>query len=154
MSVFTGLTDFDPLPSLQSAASVTVSTKAPEAQVIGYLVAQDGDIPDEPGLSAASLEAAGFEGKVGQTIVLPSTGGPMSVLVGIGEPGELDADRLRDAGAGFARVTQKHGDLILKLGELGAVAPDVAGQVVVEGVLLARYRYDVLKGKPTVEPIR
>ncbi|HWL50548.1 MAG TPA: leucyl aminopeptidase [Acidimicrobiia bacterium] len=154
MSVFTGLTDFDPAPSLQSSASVTVSTKAvTDAPVVGYLVAQDGDVPGDQGLSAAALEAAGFEGKVGQTIVLPSADGPMTVLVGVGELGELDSDKLRDAGAAFARATQRQGELALTLGETGSVASDIAGQVLVEGALLARYRYDVLKGKPTVEPI-
>ncbi|HEX2403412.1 MAG TPA: leucyl aminopeptidase, partial [Acidimicrobiia bacterium] len=83
----------------------------------------------------------------------PSVGGPMTVLVGVGELGELDVDRLRDAGAAFARATERHGDLTLVLGDIGTVASDVAGQAVVEGALLARYRYDVLKRKPTVEPI-
>ena len=154
MSVFTGLTDFDPAPSLESPASVTVSTKVDaDAAVVGYLVLEDRGVPAEQGLSAAALEAAGFEGKVGQTIVLPSADGPLTVLVGIGEVGELDADRLRDAGAAFARATQRHGDLTLTLGDIGAVASDSAGQAVVEGALLARYRYDVLKGNPTVAPI-
>ena len=60
---------------------------------------------------------------------------------------------MRDAGAAFARATERHRNLILRLGEIGPVAPDVAGQVLVEGALLARYRYDVLKAKRTVEPI-
>ena len=154
MSVFTGLTDFDPVPSLQTSASVTVSTKADEgAPVIGYLVARDGDDPGEHEWDGVAFEAAGFEGHVGQTIALPSADGPLTVLVGVGELADLDADRLRDAGAAFARATERHRNLTLRLGEIGAVAPDVAGQVLVEGALLARYRYDVLKAKPTVEPI-
>ncbi len=153
MSVFTGLTDFDPVPSLQRSAAVTVSTKVQEAPVLGHLVATDGELPNGLGLDRASLEAAGFEGKTGQTIVLPGAAGPMTVLVGVGDLSDLDADKLRDVGAAFARATQKHGNLALTLGETGSVAPDVAGQVVVEGALLARYRYDVLKDKPTVEPI-
>ena len=154
MSVFTGLTDFDPVPSLQTSPSVTVSTKADEgASVIGYLVARDGDDPGEHEWDGVAFEAAGFEGKVGQTIGLPSADGPLTVLVGVGELADLDADRLRDAGAAFSRATERHSNLILRLGEIGAVAPDVAGQVLVEGALMARYRYDVLKAKPTVEPI-
>ncbi len=114
----------------------------------------DGELPNGLGLDRASLEAAGFEGKTGQTIVLPGIAdGPMTVLVGVGDLSDLDADKLRDVGAAFARATQKHGNLALTLGETGSVAPDVAGQVVVEGALLARYRYDVLKGKRTVEPM-
>jgi leucyl aminopeptidase len=154
MTVFTGLTDFDPVPSIQMSASVTVSTKVPEAPVLGHLVAMDSELPNGLGLDRASLEAAGFEGKVGQTILLPSIDdGPMTVLVGLGDLSDLDADKIRDAAAAFARATQKHGNLALTMGETGSVAPDVAGQVVVEGALLARYRYDVLKGERTVEPI-
>ncbi len=78
MSVFTGLTDFDPVPSLQRSASVTVSTKAPDTPVIGHLVAQGSAAPDDLDLSSAQLEAAGFEGKVGQTIVLPAANGPLT----------------------------------------------------------------------------
>ena len=59
----------------------------------------------------------------------------------------------RDAGAAFSRATQRQGNLTLTLGDTGSVAADVAGQAVVEGALLARYRYDVLKARPTVEPI-
>jgi leucyl aminopeptidase len=154
VSVFTGLADFDPVPALQTSASVTVSTRAArDAPVIGYLVARDGYDHGEHGLDGDAFEAAGFEGKVGQTIALPSAAGPLTVLVGVGELGDLDADRLRDAGAAFARATERHRNLTLRLGEIGVVAPDVAGQVLVEGALLARYRYDVLKAKPTVEPI-
>jgi len=154
VSVFTGLTDFDPAPSLQTSAAVTVSTRtAPDAPVIGYLVAGDSTDPGVHGLDGVAFEAAGFEGRVGQTIVLPSAGGPLTVLVGVGESGDLDADRLRDAGAAFARATERHRNLTLRLGDIGVVAPDVAGQVLVEGALLARYRYDVLKAKATVEPI-
>ena len=154
MSVFTGLADFDPVPALQTSASVTVSTRAArDAPVIGYLVARDGYDHGEHGLDGDAFEAAGFEGKVGQTIALPSAAGPLTVLVGVGELGDLDADRLRDAGAAFARATERHRNLTLRLGEIGAVAPDVAGQVLVEGALLARYRYDILKAKPTVQPI-
>ena len=154
MAVFTGLPDFDPVPSLRAPTSVTVSTKAsPDAPVIGYLVAADGEIPDRVGFDRAALEAAGFEGEVSQTILLPAADGPTTVLVGVGEMAALDADKMRDAAAAFARATQRQGDLTLTLGEIGEVAPDVAGQVVVEGVLLARYRYDVLKEAHTVEPI-
>ena len=90
MSVFTGLTHFDPAPSLERLASVTTSTRpASDAPVIGYLVARDGDDPGEHGLDGVAFEAAGFEGKAGQTIVLPSADGPLTVLVGVGELGDL-----------------------------------------------------------------
>ena len=103
--------------------------------------------------SACAFEAAGFEGKVGQTIALPSANGPMTVLVGVGEAEELDADKCgmpEPPSPGPLETAQ----LDPQAGRDGLVAPDVAGQMLVEGALLARYRYDVLKAKPTVEPIK
>jgi leucyl aminopeptidase len=155
MAVFTGLTSFDPIPSLEQskAVSISVGTRPPEGYVLGVVVAQDGDSPGELELDRESLTAAGFEGKTGQTIVVPRVGGQPVILIGIGSPSDLDADKLRDAGAGLARATEAHGDLALTVPAVDAVPPAVAAQAVVEGILLARYRFDALKEKATVTPI-
>jgi leucyl aminopeptidase len=100
-----------------------------------------------------SLIAAGFEGKVGQTIAIPRTDGPTAVLAGTGASSDLYADKLRDAAAAFARVTESHGNLELAVPDFDGIAPALASQVVVEGILLARYRYDALKEAPTVTAI-
>jgi leucyl aminopeptidase len=153
VAVFTGMDEYDAFPSARSRPVVEVRTKTPESAVTGYLVREEGDLPDAAGVDRAGLEMIGFEGKPAQSIVLPGIDGHVVVLVGVGGSSELDADRLRDAAALFARATQDHGELVLVLGDLADVAGDLAGQALVEGVLLARYRYDTLKSKPSVTPV-
>ena len=77
---------------------------------------------------------------------MPRRDGPSVVAVGIGDPAALDAGRLRDAAAAFARAAAKHGARWRRRWPTSPPsAPDVAGQAVVEGILLARYRYGALK---------
>jgi leucyl aminopeptidase len=154
LATFTGLKEFDPLPSDSFSATVEVSSKVPETTTIGYLLGEKDDVPEGlGGLEFASMQAAGFEGKNGQAIAFPDPDGRWVVLVGTGPRTGPDPEHLRDAAAAFARATQSRGELVLVLGDIGDVAPDLAGQVIVEGALLARYRYEVLKGKASVEPI-
>ena len=75
------------------------------------------------------------------------------VLVGIGDAAGLDRDSLRDAAATAARATAKKGGRIgIEVPELGIDAR-AAGQVLVEGALLARYRYSVLKAEAKEVPL-
>ena len=143
---------FDPAPSIAQTGSITihVGTEPGSSSAIGVPVAAGGHLPDDLGLDWPSLSAAGFDGDLGQTMVVAKAGAPTTVLVGTGQPSELDADRLRDAAAAFARATGAHSQLSTSLAATDNLAPEVAGQVVVEGVLLARYRYDLLKSKPTL----
>jgi len=155
MGVFTGLTSFDPVPSVRrsKAVVVTVATRPPENAILGVPVAQDGDIPAVVGLDRDTLEKAGFEGKTGQSMVIPRADAAPLVLIGIGEPAALDPDKLRDAAAAFARATEARADLAWTLPEGESVAPALAAQTAVEGILLARYRYDALKEAATVTPV-
>jgi leucyl aminopeptidase len=153
IAAFTGLTEYDPIPSARATPTVEVTAKTPETATIGYLLGEEHDLPKDHGLDAAALKAVGFEGKVGQVIAFPDPAGTWVVLVGTGPTADLDPHRLRDAGAAFARATQSRGQLVLVVGDLGDVSPDMAAQAIVEGALLARYRYDALKSAPSVEPI-
>jgi leucyl aminopeptidase len=139
---------FDVAPSIEHSARVTIeaSRSVPRgAGALGIPVAPDGAVPLELGLARTTLVASGFDGKIGQTLVLPRADGPTVVAVGIGNPAELEASGLRDAAAAFARAAGKHAHLATTLADVTSVKPGMAGQAVVEGVLLARYRYDVLK---------
>ena len=71
-----------------------------------------------------------------------------------GNTAELDAAKLRDAAAAFGRAAAKHARLATTLADVAGVKPDVAAQVVVEGALLARYRYDSLKKKAAGTPVK
>ena len=70
------------------------------------------------------------------------------MAVGVGDPGTLDAAALRDAAAAFARAAGSHARLAFTLGGRRRWRPTHAAQAVVEGVLLARYRYDPLRRQP------
>ena len=138
----------DVIPSVKRSAevSIAVSRAVPSADAcLGVPVGVDGVVPPSLGVDRATLASMGFEGKVGQTLALPSRGGSSLIAMGIGNAGELDATKLRDASAAFARAAGKHGHLATTLTDLARVRPDMAGQVVVEGILLARYRYEALK---------
>jgi leucyl aminopeptidase len=95
-------------------------------------------------MSRSALNANGFEGKIGQILELPQGDG-LLVAVGIGAPGEIDANGLRSAAAGFARAAAKFDRLATNLTDVDAVEAEEAGRAVVEGVLLASYRYVGLK---------
>jgi leucyl aminopeptidase len=146
---------FDPTPS-RAATGVVIGTARAvpgDAGAVGVPVGLTGPVPRRVGLDRATLEAAGFHGKVGEVLVVPRRDGPSVVAVGVGAPDALDATALRDAAAAFARATGNHRHVATTLSDLDAIAADVAGQVVVEGILLARYRYSTLKREPGATPL-
>jgi leucyl aminopeptidase len=137
---------FNPTPSLERTVAVDVARQAPRgAGAIGIPVATTGAVPRQVGLDRATLKAAGFEAKPGQTVSIPRRDGPTVVAVGVGDPAEVDAAGLRDAAAAFVRAAGKQEHVATTLADLDGVDPRVAGQAVVEGILLAGYRYGVLK---------
>jgi leucyl aminopeptidase len=124
-------------------SSVTVSTgrSVPRsATAVGVGVATKGTVPRAIGLSRPALEANGFTGAAGQTLVVPTSTG-IVVAVGLGDPDTLDVTGLRGAAASFARAAAKHSELATTLADVEGVEAKAAGQAVVEGVLLASYRY-------------
>ena len=102
---------------------------------------------------AAFLDEAGFEAKLGDTIAVP-TGGKVRakavIIIGVGDPAELDADGLRRAGAAIARRATKAATLATTLPtastELAAVD---AAQAVAEGIALGSYQFLEYKRDPT-----
>ena len=142
---------FDPVPSLGHSTSVSISSgPATDAAAAAVFVSSDGGLPEGLGdLDRAALEAAGFTGGKNQTLVLP--GAPMLVLVGTGANGIEDDAQLRDAVAAFTRAAKESSRIAVDLTELlasGEWDAGVAVQAAVEGAVLARYRYDALKGDP------
>jgi leucyl aminopeptidase len=131
-------------------AKVSIARTAPRsARVVGLAVGASGPVPRTLGVSRATLDEFGFAGKVGQTLVVPSKQGPVHVAVGVGDaPTEA---QLRDAAAAFARAAGQWSTLSTNLAD-GASDPARAAQMVVEGVLLARYRYSALKSERPAGP--
>jgi len=144
--------EFHPAPSIDQAGRVriAVARSVPSsAEVVGYAVGDRGAVPRQLGLDRVTLAGAEFEGKLGQTLVIPRRDGPSVVAVGIGDPSALDGAALRDAAAALGRAAGKHASLATTLADSGQVTAEVAGQAVVEGLLLSRYRYGVLKKEPS-----
>ncbi|RKH91503.1 leucyl aminopeptidase [Corallococcus sp. AB045] len=146
--------EFHPAPSIESpeetklAVAATVPT---DAGCVGTFLGADEEVK-APGLDRAFLKAAGFEGKAGQTLLIPRKEGPPLVAVGLGARAQLDAGKLRDAAAAFARAVGQQKRVALQVPDTGSVPVDLAAQALTEGVLLARYRYRPYKRQSEQEP--
>jgi leucyl aminopeptidase len=148
--------DVDLTPSRKLSAEVTVDVAdsiPPSATAISVPVRVDGEVPALLDLDRATLAAAGFTGEAGQSLLIPRSSGPSLVAIGLGDPAGIDAAKLRDAAAAFARGAGKHSQLAVSLENVPNVPLDVEAQAVVEGVLLARYRYDALRGHASGTPV-
>ena len=146
---------FTPGPSLALRTRVDITPDFGRgATIAGYAVSSEGPVPAAIGLDRAALTEAGFTGAVGQALVLPQASGPTLVAVGIGEHGRLTTATLRDASAAFARAGRHARHLETDLvSAADALDPAAASAAVVEGALLARYRYLELKTKTTEVPL-
>ncbi|NLA65932.1 MAG: leucyl aminopeptidase, partial [Leucobacter sp.] len=139
---------FDPAPSLSREVAVSVAQDAAGSGAVAVFVQADGDLPAAvpAEIDREALAAAGFQSKPGQTLVLP--GAPLTVLVGVGK-GLTTAAELRDAVASFTRASREVSRIAADLSDVvtaGALSAELAAQVATEGAVLARYRYDALKG--------
>lgn len=123
---------------------VTATQIPPAAQVVAVPVGTDGAVPKELSVSRKTLTAVGFEGKVGQTHVIPGEKGAV-VAVGIGETTKVSTETLRKAAAALARAVGSFEHVATTLASVGRLDRKTAGQVVVEGITLATHRYSALK---------
>ena len=110
------------------------------------------------GLLQTYVKQEGFEGKLGEWLVLPTFGkckAKKVALIGLGEKQAFDLDAVRKVGAWIARrgrdgksktvVTVLHGAGVANL-----PAREVAGALT-EGLRLGSYRFHAYKGKPKKE---
>jgi len=131
--------------------TVATSRSLPRsASAVGIAVATSGAVPRSVGLSRAALSAHGFDGKVGQTLVVPAASGATVVAVGIGDARKATAADVRNAAAAFARATAKHDKVALSIVDAVTLDARSAGQAAVEGFLLASYRFHQLKTQKSV----
>ncbi|SEJ82177.1 leucyl aminopeptidase [Arthrobacter sp. yr096] len=145
---------FTAVPSLdQAETELRFVDGFDQLEAIGVLVSSEGDVPASIGLNRETLERAGFDGKPGATLQLPNASGTLVVAVGGGKPGTLDADGWRKAAAALVRATKRHSRIGFELPDTAGMDAGRLGQVLAEGVLLARYGYDSLKSKATDSPL-
>jgi leucyl aminopeptidase len=144
--------------------SFTVSTTAADrvaAELLAVPVEKDGELG--PGADAvdaaldgglaAFLAEAGFEGKLGETLAVPTRGrlrAKAALLVGVGDPAELTVDGVRRAAAAIARRATKVASVATSLATASAeLSIADAAQALAEGFVLGAYQYLEYKGDAT-----
>ncbi len=135
----------------------TARTTPRSAAAIAVAVFTDGPVGRQVALSRATLESLGFEAKVGQTLVIPSSGtgtGSTVIAVGMGARADVTAATVRTSAAAMARAAHKRPMVATALADAAAEASRLsardAAQAVVEGVVLASYRFVAHKADKTV----
>ena len=99
------------------------------------------------GFDREALSAAGFDGKRGQTLVIPSAGEQVFVAVGLGTGETVSTAFVRNLAASFARAVPQQVHLAVQMpASPTTLTPGEFAQAVVEGVLLARWRFFLGKG--------
>ena len=135
--------------------SVSTSSRS-QAGAIGVPVGTDGPVSPKIGLNRKQLAERGFDGRVGQTLVLHGLGGASVVVaIGVGAGNSLTPNDARKAAAAFARAAGKVESLSTTLANLGRGSKSNIAQAVVEGIQLATHRYSALKSdKNFASPLR
>ena len=142
--------DIDPVPSLRRPAEVVVTDSLPpvaEAAALAVPVAAGAPPPSDLHTDAAQLAVLGFTGAPHEVVVLPDPDGRALAALGVGEATSVDAGLVRDLAATFARAVPHQTTLAVELpGSDLSLPPGDFAQAVVEGVLLARWRFFVGAG--------
>ncbi len=125
------------MPSITLSSSIPASATAVDVPTPSNMVNR---------LPAAMKRAAklqGFEGKLGQTLVLAGGDGPVQVLVGVGPSREVTPDKVRRAAAAYARVVARHRSVVCTIAAgVGGVEAPEAVAAATEGIRLASYRFN------------
>jgi leucyl aminopeptidase len=108
---------------------------------------------------AAFLAEAGFDGKLGETLAVPTAGrlrAKAALLVGVGDPAELTVDGVRRAAAAVARRANKVTSVATTLAAIPntELAVADAAQAVAEGFVLGGYQYLEYKGNATPSKLK
>jgi leucyl aminopeptidase len=138
------------------ALSIGHSPEIPaDVTVLGVPVFTGRVVPPGAGveLDGRWLEGRRFEGKLGETVVVPADDGSTIVAVGMGDPAELTAERMRRAAAALVRAVGQETTAATTLlaaryaseAELGTAT---ASQALAEGAALVNYRFDRYKTDP------
>src|SRR5690606_30888761 len=133
------------VPSLRSEVAVTVVADGErvEADALAVPVPSDGEVPGSLGVDLPALERAGFTPEVGKAIAFPSSEPPVLVAVGVGRVAGLGTAEVRDAAAAFARAVPQDARLATRVPASEGLRAGDAAAAVIEGIVLARYRYSL-----------
>ena len=129
--------------------NVQIARATPKTvEAVGVPVATTGAVPRSLGLNrGCARRVTASRASPARRWCCPSATGPTLIAVGIGD-GELTAATLRNAAAALVRAAGKRTSIATSLADLDGVDAATAAQAVVEGALLAAYRYHGLKTEP------
>ncbi len=133
-------------PSLQHPVQVRVvahDDPLDGIEAVSVPVTSTHPVPPLLGVDHEGLRRAGFRPTVGHALPFPGGGMPVPVAVGVGDLDELDAAGVRDAAAAFASAVPFDAQLATRVPVSERLGPAAAAAAVVEGVLLARYRFSL-----------
>jgi leucyl aminopeptidase len=136
----------DVVPSTRRTTAVTVvptDATMPPVDAVALFVAADGDVPAKLRYDRRALARSGFSARIGQALAVPAADGPAFVAAGIGPAGTPDPAVLRRAAAAFARAVPDDGCLAAYVPPVPAPSTADAAAAIVEGTLLARYRFEM-----------
>ncbi|HYN30849.1 MAG TPA: leucyl aminopeptidase [Dermatophilaceae bacterium] len=146
----------DVAPSLTSLAEVRVVASGAalgDVDAVAVPVTAGGEVPEVLGVDREALRRAGFSGEVGSALAFPRLEAPVPVAVGVGELADLTVAAVRDAAAAFACAVPRDTRLAAHVPQLAGVDLAEAAAAVVEGVLLARYRFSLRSTPADVGPV-
>lgn len=122
--------------------TIDVARSAPrDADAVGIPVASEGSVSRSLGLSRARLTELGFDGKPGQTLVIPTASGATVIAIGVGARKDRTPAAMRNAAAALARAAAKCSTLATSLADVDGEASRATAQAVAEGLVLASYRF-------------
>jgi leucyl aminopeptidase len=141
-----GSDPLDAAPSLRADIDIRVVAHDADldgVEALSIPVTESGEVPEVLGVDREGLRRAGFRPAVGSALAFPGSGVPVLVAVGVGEIADLDHAAVRDAAAAFAGAVPFDSHLATRVpaSERSALADSAAA--IVEGVLLARYRFSL-----------
>ena len=126
--------------------SFKIARSSSSTDAVGVVVASEGPVSAQVGLDRRQLTDRGFDGRVGQTMVLHGLAGSRVVIaVGIGDPRKFGPTEARLAAAALARAAGRAGTLATSLADAGRGNRAAIAQAVVEGIRLATHRWVELK---------
>ena len=136
----------DVAPSLRHPVEVRVVDHGDAldgADAVSVPVTSTGDVPDVLGVDRGGLDRAGFRPAVGSALPFPASGTPVLVAVGLGHIDEMTTATVRDAAAAFANAVPYDAHLATRVPRSPLMTAAEAAAAIVEGVLLARYRFSL-----------
>jgi leucyl aminopeptidase len=145
----------DVIPSVARLSGLVISVApaaAPDSvQATVWFLPDTGTVPDAVGVDRAGLQACGFHGRAGQTVVLPGAPGPVRVVAGVGDEGAVTVTELRDAAAQATRAVPHLTRIAVHIPRPTGVPAEAVAQAVVEGAVLGRYHFHIRAKDDTPE---